>query len=112
MAGVQLDVAFDARVRIAARTNGKPDCTVNNATNKDVVAAFQPVTCAEDNSCGAVRFLVISLENVDVIPNGLRLFSCRIDIDAETPAGTASAAPASARATLTGSRLTRGRPDR
>ena len=87
VAGVQLDVAFDARVRIAARANGKPDCAVNPATNKEVVTAFQPAGC-EDEFCAAVRFVVISLENVDVIADRSRLFSCRIDISADTPPGT------------------------
>jgi YVTN family beta-propeller protein len=87
VSGVQLDLAFDPRVRIAALANGLPDCTANPETNKDAPAAFLPPGCSGD-SCTGVRILVISIENLDVIPDGLRLLSCRIAIAADTPLGT------------------------
>lgn len=87
VAGLQVDIAFDASARIAARANGRPNCTVNPEINKPASsAAFRPPGCTGD-ACNAVRIIVLSTEDVDVIPDGSTLFTCTVAISAEATAG-------------------------
>jgi len=67
IAGTQNDIVFDLNAPIAAKANGKPDCTVNAAIGKDATAfAFRPPT--------SVRVLVLSTNNLDPIPDGSVLY--------------------------------------
>jgi hypothetical protein len=84
IAGVQVDIAYDAAAAIAAKEDGKPDCTVNAEINKDATSfAFQPSGCTPGTDCTAVRAIVLSLENLDPIPTGSRLFTCTVAIAAD-----------------------------
>jgi hypothetical protein len=68
IAGTQNTITFSggigAAVSIAAKSNGKPDCTVNSAINKGGTSfAFQPAGCTGE-MCTAVKALVLALDNV------------------------------------------------
>src|SRR5512139_3739241 len=72
VAGTQNDVGFEAPIAVAARTNGRPDCTVNGDINKGGTSfAFQPSGCsAAEGTCTGVRALVLALDNGDPIADG------------------------------------------
>lgn len=87
--GTQNDIGFDAHAPIAVRANGKPDCTVNPSIDKNGTAfAFQPGRCTYGVDCTAVRALVLSVDNSTPIPDGAALYTCRVAIAANAPAGT------------------------
>ncbi|MBX3028238.1 hypothetical protein KF840_25390 [bacterium] len=84
IAGVQVDIAFDAAAAIAAKGDGKPDCAVNPEIEKNATSfAFLPSGCTPGEDCTAVRAIVLALENLDPIPNGSRLFTCTVAIAAD-----------------------------
>lgn len=88
VAGVQSDIGFPADVPIAARANGRPDCTVNPAIGKDGASfAFQPPGCTPGAGCTGVRALILSLDNVELIPVGAVLYTCRLTIAATAETG-------------------------
>lgn len=89
VAGVQADIAFDPlNTPVAATGSGRPDCTVNPDINKDATAfAFQPPGCT-GASCTAFRAIVLSLSNVDPIPDGSELYTCNVDISPGAAPGT------------------------
>ncbi|MEO8602132.1 MAG: hypothetical protein ABI629_06115 [bacterium] len=87
VAGIQVDIAFDALARVAPTGQGRPTCSVNPAINKTGTAyAFQPPGCS-GASCTAMRALVLSLSNIDPIPDGSVLFTCTVQIDAAATNG-------------------------
>jgi hypothetical protein len=88
VAGVQLDMRFEpSGLTVAAKENGKPDCTVNAAIDKGATSfAFRPSTC-DGTPCLAVRALVLSVENTVPIATPAVLFTCRIDIPAAASPG-------------------------
>jgi hypothetical protein len=87
VAGIQNDILFEPASPIAARADGRPDCSVNPAIDKPGTSfAFQPPACDPGRTCSAVRALVLSLDNVDPIADGVVLYSCRVVVDAEEPA--------------------------
>ncbi len=80
VAGTQNDITFGEGVAVAARANGRPDCTVNEEINKGGTSfAFQPAGCSGD-ACTGVRALVLALDNVDPIPDGSTLYTCNVVI--------------------------------
>jgi hypothetical protein len=82
IAGTQSDIAFPTSAPIAAKSNGKPDCTVNADINKGATSfAFRPNGCS-GSDCTAVRALVLATDNVDAIPDGSALFICNVNIAA------------------------------
>ncbi len=84
IAGVQVDIAYPAAAPIAATEDGKPDCTVNPDIHKDATSfAFQPSGCTPGEDCTAIRAIVLSIADLDPIPNGSRLFSCTVAVSAE-----------------------------
>jgi hypothetical protein len=86
-AGLQVDIAFDPSAPIAARANGRPNCTVNPEINKPASSfAFRPPGCS-GAACTAVRAIILSTEDVDVIPDGSTLFSCTVAIDSAATGG-------------------------
>lgn len=89
IAGTQNDIGFDARqAGIAARPNGRPDCRANPAIGKDATAfSFLPKGCRPP-ACTQVRALVLSLNNVDPIPNGSVLYTCQVTIPASAVPGS------------------------
>jgi MYXO-CTERM domain-containing protein len=81
VAGTQNDIAFAAPIAIAAKTNGRPDCTVNPDIEKGGTSfAFQPSGCTVGETCTGVRALVLALDNVDPIPTDSVLYSCNVNI--------------------------------
>ncbi len=84
VAGAQNDLAFDPEARIAAKENGKPDCTVNPDIDKGGTSfAFQPSGCTPGDDCTSIRALVLALDNVDPIPDGSVLYTCKIALAAD-----------------------------
>jgi hypothetical protein len=72
----QNDLVLGAGIRVNANASGRPDCTANPALNKNGSSfAFLPPGCAPD-ACTSVRAVVVSLENVDPIPDGSVLYTC------------------------------------
>jgi hypothetical protein len=88
IAGTQNDITFDPRaVAIARKANGKPDCRANGGLGKEGTAFnFLPRNCAP-GACTSVRALVLSLSNVDPIPNGSVLYTCTVAVAADAPPG-------------------------
>jgi MYXO-CTERM domain-containing protein len=84
IAGVQVDIAYPAAAPIAAKEDGKPDCAVNPAIHKDATSfAFLPSDCTPGEDCDAVRAIVLSIADLEPIPDGARLFTCNVAISAE-----------------------------
>lgn len=88
VAGTQNDIVFDpAQIAIARDTSGKPACAANRQLNKEGTAfSFVPKDCG--NNCTTVRALVLSLANVEPIPDGSVLYTCRVQIRPEAASGT------------------------
>jgi hypothetical protein len=82
----QNDITFDPLTPIASQ-GGVPDCTANPATGKDAFTAFHPIGCTPGVDCTRARVIVISLSNLDPVPNGV-LYSCNVNIDPSTAPGT------------------------
>lgn len=91
VAGTQNDITVAAPLAIAARTQGTrqvPDCTANGDIDKGGTSfAFQPPNCTPGENCTGVRALVLSLSNVDPIPDGSVLYSCNIAIAGDADNG-------------------------
>jgi hypothetical protein len=86
VAGTQNDIGFMPGAAIAARANGRPDCTVNPAIDKGATTfAFQPPMCGMEGqpACTGVRSLVLSFDNVTPIPDGSVLYTCKVNIAAD-----------------------------
>ena len=89
VAGTQNDIDFAPGIAVAARANGRPDCTVNPAIDKNGTAfSFQPPQCLASNSCTSMRALVLSFESVAAIPDGAVLYTCALDVAAGVAPGT------------------------
>lgn len=85
VAAAQVDINFDPITPIPAHPNpmfgGAPFCDVNPAINKDQsVFAF--------NGVNRIRGIILSLFNLDVIPDGAVLFSCHVHINSAAAIGT------------------------
>lgn len=78
VAGTQNDIELHPPLSFA-NANGGPDCNAEPTIDKDGTA-FAFVPC-ETEGCERVRALVLSLRNVDPIPDGSILYRCRIMID-------------------------------
>jgi MYXO-CTERM domain-containing protein len=88
VAGTQNDIGFAAPIGVAAKTNGRPDCTVNGDINKGGTSfAFQPSGCTAGTDCTGARALVLALDNVDPIADGSVLYACQVKIAADAAAG-------------------------
>jgi hypothetical protein len=95
VAGTQNDLRFDpAVVAVAAREDGKPDCSVNPDINKLATAfGFRPAGCMPElRECSAVRTIVLAFDNVDPIAGGSILYTCRMEIAADAAPGEYSLA--------------------
>jgi hypothetical protein len=87
VAGISNDIGFDGEAAIGVDAQGEPDCQVNAAIDKPATGfAFQPPGCQATGRCEAVRALVIALDNVDPIPDGSVLYTCRIAVATGAPA--------------------------
>jgi hypothetical protein len=88
VAGVQVDIAFTSNARINADEFDDPDCDVNPAIDKNhSTFAFLPNGCF-GTTCTSIRALVLALNNVIPIPDGARLFSCRVQISPSAANGS------------------------
>jgi hypothetical protein len=86
--GTQNDISFDnSKTPIAAKADGRPDCSVNASINKNGSFAFRPNGCLP-GECSAVRAAVWTKDGFAPIPNGSTLYSCKVQIAADAPAGT------------------------
>jgi hypothetical protein len=82
IAATENQLALGAEVAVAARASGNPDCTVNPEINRNGTSfVFLPSGCAPGLTCTSVRALVLSLSNLDPIPDGSVLYTCRVSID-------------------------------
>jgi ELWxxDGT repeat protein len=80
IAGVELDLYPAPGLRLAATTAGDPDREADPESGKEAAFAFRPGGCVPGVDCMGVHALVLSLTDVDAIPNGARLFECRVAI--------------------------------
>jgi MYXO-CTERM domain-containing protein len=83
VAGTQNTIGFAEpnHVAIAADNSGSPMCTVNPDIHKSATTfAFQPAGCTVGTDCTGVKALVLSLNNVDAIPDGSTLYTCQVAI--------------------------------
>jgi hypothetical protein len=89
----QNDLLFDPNTPIAVTPDGVPDCTVNGTIHKEAAAfAFQPPGCA-GAGCTGIRALVFSMNNFVPIPDGVVVYTCRVQISRDAPAGTYPLSP-------------------
>jgi len=86
--GIQNDIELPSEAPIAATSAGGPDCAVNPAIDKSATSfAFQPFGCVPGTDCTAVRAIVISFSNIDVIPVGSVLYTCRVNVSLDAFSG-------------------------
>ena len=89
ISGVQNDLIFDPRTRVAVGAHGRPDCAVNPAIDKPAAGfAFVPTDCASTGDCRRMRAIVLSYENIDPIPTGAVLYTCHVDIAPDAEPGS------------------------
>lgn len=81
VAGTENVIAFDPLTPIIS-------CQSNPAIHKSAFAAFRPIGCTSGVDCTSVKLLVLSLSNVDPIPDGSVLYSCTVAINIAAPDGT------------------------
>ncbi len=88
VAGTENVIGFNPTdIAVAAKANGKPNCTVNPDIDKGGTAfAFQPSACT-GTACVGVKALVLALDNVSPIPNGAVMYTCQVAIAAGATAG-------------------------
>ena len=112
VSAIQNDIIFDRRTAVATRANGKPDCVVNPAINKNASGfAFQPPTCTSTGDCDRMRAVIFAIDNGEPIPNGALVYTCNVDIAASAVPGTyplhnievVASSPAGSRVLSTGS---------
>jgi hypothetical protein len=87
---VQNEIDFDPLYTpVTIGTNGRPDCAVNAAINKEATLfGFGPFGCdPTQGECTAVRATVVSIVNLFSIPSGSQLYACRWHISPHAPAG-------------------------
>ena len=89
VAGAQNDIVFDPSTPIAAAENGNPQCWVNPDIDKSATAfRFQPPGCEGMGIglCTGIRAVVLSLSNLDPIPDGSVMYGCEVAIATDAPA--------------------------
>ncbi len=83
VAGTQNDITPGTGLSIAAKANGRPDCTANSAIGKESTTfGFLPSGCS-GSICTGVRVLVFSLSNTTAIPDGSLLYTCNVTAAAD-----------------------------
>jgi hypothetical protein len=83
VAAVENDIVFDPiSTPVAIEANGRPDCTVNAAINKEATRfGFRPPGCdPTGGGCSAVHAVVIAIDNVTPIASGALLYTCSFHI--------------------------------
>ena len=95
VAGTLNDIDLPREAQILPDPNGNPMCTVNPDINKEATTfAFQPHGCELSahagtgiESCAGVRALLLSLNNVDPLPDGSVLYRCALQTAASAIPG-------------------------
>lgn len=88
VAGVQVDIAFDPDTPILPDSEDEPNCRVNPSIDKSGTSfAYQPAGCTPGEDCTGVRAIVLSLSNLDPIPDGSQLFTCTVTVATDAEAG-------------------------
>ncbi len=88
VAGTQNNINFPPEAQIAAKANGKPNCTVNPDIDKGGTAfTYLPNGCTAGTDCTGVKALVLALDNVSAIPDGSTLYTCELAISADAANG-------------------------
>lgn len=86
--GAQNRIDFTRDVHVAASVGGAPDCTVEPSIDKPQTNfIFLPVGCVA-NACTGIRAIVLSFSNLEPIPDGSVLYTCRVVADAGALPGT------------------------
>jgi len=82
IAGLQTDLTYPLLAPVEARSNGRPACTVNPDIDKNATSfVFRPDGCT-GAECTTVRAQVLSLLNLDPIPDTSTLFTCTVAVPA------------------------------
>ena len=81
VAGTENVIAFDPLTPIIG-------CQANPAISKSVFSAFRPLGCTIGLDCTSIKLLVLSLSDVDPIPDGSVLYSCTVGISFVASDGT------------------------
>ena len=103
VAGSENDIHFSPPISIAAKSNGKPMCAVNDdlyavlgprsfawwkwfaspayAKGPSWSAAFRPPRCAPGVDCTGLRALLLGTDNVDPVADGAVIYTCTVAID-------------------------------
>jgi hypothetical protein len=85
---VEVQFLFDPRAPVAAAVTGQPDCSVNPEIGRnDSSFVFTPEGCAAGEDCLGVAALIADRENLEPIPDGATLFTCRVLVSLETEPG-------------------------
>ena len=93
VSATQNDIVFPPGAHVVIKEDGKPDCSVNPAIDKEATAfAFMPSACAFPG-CTRMRALVLAIDNVDPIPPGSVLYTCRWMLSDDAAAGDALPLP-------------------
>jgi len=88
ISGTENMIELVPEVRIAAKANGRPDCTVNPDIDRNATLfSFRPTGCAASSACTAIKAIVLSFHNLDPLPDGAQLYSCRIAVAADAAPG-------------------------
>lgn len=85
VAGIQIDVEADAPLSFPITEANAPDCWRNEELTKDYTVYSFPLRF--EGQWNRMRSLVLSLTNVDPIPDGALLFTCRVQIAADADPG-------------------------
>ena len=89
VAGTQNDLLFDPSVAVAAKANGRPDCSVNPDIDKNATGfTFIPVDCQPGLDCKGMRAIVIATDNSDPIPDAAVLYTCTVAISSNVAPGS------------------------
>jgi hypothetical protein len=87
--GTENRIDFERATAVAALPSGQPDCSVAPAIHKNATGfRFLPLGCDPAGDCQSVRAIVVAFDNVDPIPDGAILYTCRIAIAADAAAGS------------------------
>ena len=86
VAGTQISIAWELPLSIAADAEGRPACRAHPESGKPSAFAFWPPDCS-GSDCRMVRALTFSLDSIDLIPRGARLFTCDVAIAADAAPG-------------------------
>jgi len=87
--GTQNRIDFERATAVAALPNGSPDCAVMPDIHKSATGfRFLPLGCDPAADCQSVRAIVVAFDNLDPIPDGAVLYTCRVAIAANAAPGT------------------------